>query len=183
VLGSCQRSSSSSSRRMPAMWSPSPRTDETNRFADRPPLATRAVPRREHPGLSVDPALFRCSASLANAARPGGAGAFRGLNREAAGRGRHDSIRLGLGVAERVSGVPRCFPDDLGAKRNQSKTLCKTNRLQEKPDHGCVLFVQHPPKNGQDARFRSGSFIACARTFGNCDEATEGGIPRSSRFR
>src|SRR5450756_847526 len=29
---------------------------------------------------------------------------------------------------------------------------------------------------------RSGSFVACVDAFGNCDVATEGGIPRSSRF-
>jgi len=55
--------------------------------------------------------------------------------------------------------------------------------LKEKSNLYCVLFVQHRSKNGHSAPALSGSFIACADSFGNCDVATEGGIPRSSRFR
>jgi hypothetical protein len=50
-------------------------------------------------------------------------------------------------------------------------------------DHDCVLFVQHPPKNALNRADAGGSFIACTWTFGNCEHATEGGIPKSSRFR
>jgi hypothetical protein len=48
---------------------------------------------------------------------------------------------------------------------------------------GCVLFVQHPFKNAPTTGFTSGSFIACGGSFSNCEGATEGGIPKSSRFR
>ena len=51
----------------------------------------------------------------------------------------------------------------------------------ESSDHNCVLFVQHLSKNGRPSPVRSGSFVACAEVFGNCVDATEGGIPRSSR--
>ena len=37
-------------------------------------------------------------------------------------------------------------------------------------------------KRGGVAGVRSGSFVACAEVLGNCDVATEGGIPRSSRL-
>jgi hypothetical protein len=47
---------------------------------------------------------------------------------------------------------------------------------------GCVLFVQHPSKNALSGTVPSGSFVACAGVFSNCDVATEGGIPRSSRY-
>ena len=66
-------------------------------------------------------------------------------------------------------------------KWNLSKTSLQNKDLQRKVDHGCVLFVQHPSKNGLAHTVPSGSFVACAEVFGNCDLATEGGIPRSSR--
>jgi hypothetical protein len=53
--------------------------------------------------------------------------------------------------------------------------------LCEKLGIGCVLFVQHPSKKAPISTFPGGSFIACAWTFGNCECATEGGIPKSSR--
>ena len=37
----------------------------------------------------------------------------------------------------------------------------------------CVLFVQHPFKNAPASALQSGSIVACARSFGNCDVATE----------
>jgi hypothetical protein len=46
-----------------------------------------------------------------------------------------------------------------------------------------VLFVQHLPKNALAQGFPRGSFIACAWSFGNCVDATEGGIPKSSRVQ
>jgi hypothetical protein len=62
-----------------------------------------------------------------------------------------------------------------------SKTAIENNSLRGKLDHDCVLFVQHPLEKGQSEALRSGSFVACAEVLSNCDDATEGGIPRSSR--
>jgi hypothetical protein len=39
--------------------------------------------------------------------------------------------------------------------------------------------VQHLSKNGCSPRLPSSSFVACIEVIGNCDVATEGGIPRS----
>jgi len=63
------------------------------------------------------------------------------------------------------------------------KFLRRNNRLQKKLDHKRVLFVQHPWEKGRSRDVGSGSLVACAGVLGNCDRATEGGIPRSSRFR
>ena len=68
-----------------------------------------------------------------------------------------------------------------GVNWNFSKIPNRNNDLQRNFDHDCVLFVQHPLENGLSRAFRSGSFVACAEVLGNCDRATEGGIPRSSR--
>ena len=70
-----------------------------------------------------------------------------------------------------------------GVNRSYSKILNRNNALRENFDHKHVLFVQHPLEKGRSGPARSGSFIACAEVLGNCDHATEGGIPRSSRFR
>ena len=43
-----------------------------------------------------------------------------------------------------------------------------------------VVFVQHPSENALHHALRSGSFVACAFPIGNCERATEGGIPKSS---
>jgi len=69
----------------------------------------------------------------------------------------------------------------LRVKWNFSKNIIQNNILQGKLNHICVLFVQHPSEKGLSHAFRSGSFVACAEVLGNCDDATEGGIPRSSR--
>jgi hypothetical protein len=61
------------------------------------------------------------------------------------------------------------------------KILIGNSDLQRKFDHGRVLFVQHPSEKAPSQAVRSGSFVACAEVLGNCDGATEGGIPRSSR--
>ena len=53
--------------------------------------------------------------------------------------------------------------------------------LERKFDHVCVLFVQHPLEKALSHASGSGSFVACAEVLANCDHATEGGIPRSSR--
>jgi len=45
-----------------------------------------------------------------------------------------------------------------------------------------VLFVQHPFKNAPASALQSGSIVACARSFGNCDVATKGGIPEVVPF-
>jgi len=66
-------------------------------------------------------------------------------------------------------------------KWNFQKNHMENNTLQKRSDHICVLFVQHPSEKGLSHAFRSGSFVACAEVLGNCDLATEGGIPRSSR--
>jgi hypothetical protein len=67
------------------------------------------------------------------------------------------------------------------AKWNYSKITINNNMLRGKLDHDCVLFVQHPSEKGRGQGVPSGSFVACAGVLGNCDRATEGGIPRSSR--
>jgi hypothetical protein len=62
-------------------------------------------------------------------------------------------------------------------RKRQAKTgVCGGN-----PHHGRVLFVQHPPENALAQGVPRGSVVACARSFGNCVRATEGGIPKSSR--
>jgi hypothetical protein len=73
--------------------------------------------------------------------------------------------------------------DHGSVKWNYSKMPSETNRLQKNFNHKRVLFVQHHLEKGQSPAVSSGSFIACAEVLGNCDGATEGGIPRSSRFR
>ena len=72
--------------------------------------------------------------------------------------------------------VGRCDP-----ARSYSEISSINNGLQKTFDHGSVLFVQHPLEKGRSGAALSGSFIACAEVLGNCDHATEGGIPRSSR--
>ena len=67
------------------------------------------------------------------------------------------------------------------AKWNYSKITINNSMLRGKFGHGCVLFVQHPLEKGRSKPAPSGSFVACAGVLGNCDDATEGGIPRSSR--
>jgi hypothetical protein len=67
------------------------------------------------------------------------------------------------------------------AKWNYSRKSSKNSILPGNSDHGCVLFVQHRSEKARSRAVRSGSFIACAEVLGNCDVATEGGIPRSSR--
>jgi hypothetical protein len=71
-----------------------------------------------------------------------------------------------------------CNPLANGTSKNpkQSKGLGLTL------GHGCVLFVQHSSKNALHQAFPSSSFVACAFLFSDCERATEGGIPRSSRF-
>ena len=68
------------------------------------------------------------------------------------------------------------------SKLSLSKTIHRNNGLRRSFDHGCVLFVQHPSKNALHHAVRSGSFVACAFPIGNCERATEGGIPKSSRL-
>jgi hypothetical protein len=62
------------------------------------------------------------------------------------------------------------------------KSICQIKVLRSISDHSCVLFVQHILENSQPQAFQCRSIVACARLFGNCHVATEGGIPRSSRW-
>ena len=68
-----------------------------------------------------------------------------------------------------------------GVNRSYSKIPNRNNALRKNFDHKHVLFVQHPLEKGRTEAARSGSLVACAELLGNCDRATEGGIPRSSR--
>ena len=70
-----------------------------------------------------------------------------------------------------------------GVNRSYWKIPNRNNALRKNFDHKHVLFVQHPSEKGWSRPVPSGSFVACAEVLGNCDHATEGGIPRSSRFR
>jgi hypothetical protein len=47
----------------------------------------------------------------------------------------------------------------------------------------CVIFVQHPLRFRGLGVFGTRSVVACASAIHHGDRATEGGIPRSSRFR
>jgi hypothetical protein len=90
---------------------------------------------------------------------------------------RFDAVRA-LDGESRLTGVRGSYSR---AKWNYSKITINNSMLRGKFDHGCVLFVQHPLEKGRSQRVGSGSFVACAEVLGNCDDATEGGIPRSSR--
>jgi hypothetical protein len=70
-----------------------------------------------------------------------------------------------------------------GVNWKYSKIPNTNNILQKNFNHKRVLFVQHPSEKGRSRAIPRGSFVACAEVLGNCDRATEGGIPRSSRFR
>ena len=93
------------------------------------------------------------------------------------------SIRCGRGVLPASNRLLQRPPENGGVNWSNSKLANRNNLLQRNLDHGYVLFVQHPLEKGRSGVVRSGSFIACAGVLGNCDRATEGGIPRSSRFR
>ena len=66
---------------------------------------------------------------------------------------------------------------------SRRKKNMENKYLQAHRYHICVLFVQHPSENALCRAGSERSFVVCARSFGNSDYATEGGIPRSSRFR
>src|SRR5215207_6644929 len=94
--------------------------------------------------------------------------------------------RLRFDAGERVGGkvVLAATPTTvIGRHIELSKITNRNNHLWRSLDHKRVLFVQHPLEKGRSRPARSGSFVACAEVLGNCDDATEGGIPRSSRFR
>jgi hypothetical protein len=78
-------------------------------------------------------------------------------------------------------GLLRCPLPFSRCRGRYSKISNKNNRLRRIFNHGPVLFVQHPLEKGRAKPGRSGSLVACAELLGNCDLATEGGIPRSSR--
>ena len=78
--------------------------------------------------------------------------------------------------------APREAPQPASRLQKHPSGISGINKdLCRKRDHGCVLFVQHLPKNALGSAFPCGSFIACEEPFGNCEDATEGGIPKSSR--
>ena len=84
---------------------------------------------------------------------------FRGVKTACCGaRHVHSSVKWGY---SKISNINRC--------------------LERNFDHDRVLFVQHPLEKAWSRGVQSGSFVACAEVLGNCDRATEGGIPRSSR--
>jgi hypothetical protein len=66
-------------------------------------------------------------------------------------------------------------------KSGYSKIPNINKYLEGNFDHDHVLFVQHPLEKGQSRGVQGGSIVACADVLGNCDHATEGGIPKSSR--
>jgi hypothetical protein len=90
-----------------------------------------------------------------------------------------DSVQVE--VRDGKAGLLRCPRINCRVKWNLWKKCSQNRYLRRKLDHGCVLFVQHPSKNSLTRTVPSGSFVACAGLFSNCDLATEGGIPRSSR--
>ena len=94
------------------------------------------------------------------------------------------SIRCEGGLPAGTSCLLRCVhPTAAGSTGAIRKKPNKNNILQQNFNHDPVLFVQHPLEKGCSRAARSGSLVACAGVLGNCDQATEGGIPRSSRFR
>jgi len=92
-----------------------------------------------------------------------------------------DSMRATVAARRRC--LLRCPQPGSGVNRGYPKITNWNNGLRGSLDHKRVLFVQHPLEKGRSRVAGSGSFVACAEVLGNCDRATEGGIPRSSRFR
>lgn len=85
-----------------------------------------------------------------------------------------------LGRGARVGGSHR---DRSGWRQwNRKKKTFENKMLKRWLDHNRVLFVQHPSENKLHRPVSERSVVVCARSFGNCDRATEGGIPRSSRL-
>ena len=66
--------------------------------------------------------------------------------------------------------------------RANRKSLYKTDTCEESAITIECYLCNTLPKTASNCGLPSRSFIACAGTFGNCDDATEGGIPRSSRL-
>ena len=100
------------------------------------------------------------------------------------GIGNHiGSIRRCRHHSRRGKRLLRCPRRLCRSKWNKPKIASNNSLLQQNFNHKRVLFVQHPLEKGRSQGVESGSFIACAEVLGNCDDATEGGIPRSSRFR
>jgi hypothetical protein len=55
-------------------------------------------------------------------------------------------------------------------------------RLAKKARPRLRVICATPIQKRRTPTVPSGSFVACAESFGNCDGATEGGIPRSPRL-
>ena len=111
----------------------------------------------------------------------GPADSIIGAESPAADSAASPSIRCERGALAGTSRLLRCPHLRSRAKRRYSKIPNRNNILRGNFVHKRVLFVQHPSEKGQSRAAGSGSFVACAEVLGNCDRATEGGIPRSSR--
>src|ERR1700758_2354747 len=102
------------------------------------------------------------------------------------GRWRRDSILFSVAARRPLSWGQRPHAKDALQRREfgtNRKRQAKTGICRKSPHHARVLFVQHLPKNALAQGFPRGSVIACAWSFGNCVDATEGGIPKSSRVQ
>src|ERR1700755_1286732 len=85
------------------------------------------------------------------------------------------SIRRRDRASEGENSLPRCGRGHSRDIWNQVRITNESNGLKGKFRSGCVLFVQHLSTNARSKSFQSGSFVACAFAFSNCERATEGG--------
>ena len=184
--------------------SPAGRFDSRHHHGSRPPRASAEFflpysiddgcisPRKsEFPSLFAGFLPFSCAPAAVKHRRSAcprmrcasSADSIIGMKSPAADSAASPSIRRGRGVPVGASRMLRCVHRQLRVSRSYSKIPNKNSILQRNFNRDRVLFVQHPLEKGRSPVVRSGSFIACAGVLGNCDQATEGGIPRSSRFR
>lgn len=90
-----------------------------------------------------------------------------------------DSVRVEAreGESRRV----RCPPTNRRVKWNLLKKIAIKQRLAAKDRSRLRVICATPIQKRLTYTVPGGSFVACAELFSNCDLATEGGIPRSSR--
>lgn len=91
------------------------------------------------------------------------------------------SIRRELGVRGGKTGARTALALIYAPNGTNPKYLYGTMAYGESAITVACYLCNTLPKTLLTRAVQSGSFVACARTFGNCDVATEGGIPRSSR--
>jgi hypothetical protein len=91
-----------------------------------------------------------------------------------------DSMPFGTGRVE--NGHTRRPHRPPYAKRRFFENNVGEQRLAMKVRSRLRVICATPSQKRLNRRIRGGSFVACAEAFGNCDVATEGGIPRSSRL-